>query len=53
MTPKGLSQKFVDDYYKAGNTGKIKENHPILAYYDVNGKPIIPYMRIIIKNKRL
>jgi len=53
MTPKGLSQNFVDDYYKAGNTGKIKENHPILAYYDINGKPVIPYMRIIIKNKRL
>ncbi len=53
LTPKGLSQKFVDDYYKAGGTGLIKENHPILAYYDINGKPIIPYMRIIIKNKRI
>ena len=53
LTVKGLSQKFVDDYYKAGGTGLIKENHPILAYYDINGNPIIPYMRIIIKNKRI
>ncbi len=53
LTPKGLSQKFVDDYYKAGNTGKIKEDHPILAYYDNNGNPVIPYMRLVIKNKTL
>lgn len=53
LTPKGLSQKFVDDYYKAGGTGIIKENHPILAYYDINGKPIIPYMRIVIKHKKI
>ena len=53
LTPKGLSQKFVDDYYKSGGTGFIKENHPILAYYDLNGKPVIPYMRIIIKNKKI
>jgi hypothetical protein len=53
LTPKGLSQKFVDDYYKNGGTGSIKEDHPILAYYDINGKPVIPYMRIIIKNKKI
>jgi hypothetical protein len=53
LTSKGLSQKFVDDYYKAGGTGLIKENHPILAYYDNNGKPTIPYMRIIIKHKKI
>ncbi|WP_034893303.1 adenine-specific methyltransferase EcoRI family protein [Gillisia sp. Hel_I_29] len=53
LTPKGLSQKFVDDYYKNGGTGAIKEDHPILAYYDKDGKPVIPYMRIIIKNKKV
>ena len=51
LTEKGLSQKFVDDYYKHGGKGAIKENHPVLAYYDSNGKPIIPYMRIIIKRR--
>jgi len=52
LTPKGLSQKFVDDYYKTGGTGSIKEDHPVLGYYDNNKKAVIPYMRIIIKNKR-
>ncbi len=53
LTSKGLSQKFVDDYYKAGSTGVIKENHPILGYYSNDGKATIPYMRIIIRNKKL
>jgi len=52
LTPKGLSQKFVDDYYKNDGKGSIKENHPVLAYYDKNNKPVIPYMRIIIKRKK-
>ena len=51
LTPEGLSAKFVKDYYKFGGTGFIKENHPVLGYYDLSGKPIIPYMRILIKNK--
>ena len=51
LTPKGLSQKFVDDYYKFGGKGSIKEDHPVLAFYDKNGKPTIPYMRIIIRRK--
>jgi hypothetical protein len=53
LTPNGLRKKFVNDYYKQGGKGLIKENHPVLGYYDIKGKAIIPYMRIIIKNKRL
>ncbi|MBI5127329.1 adenine-specific methyltransferase EcoRI family protein [Candidatus Roizmanbacteria bacterium] len=49
LTPKGLNKKFVDNYYKTGGTGSIKEDHPVLGYYNNNGKAIIPYMRIIIK----
>lgn len=52
LTPFGLSKKFVDDYYKSGQTGSIKEDHPVLGYYR-NGIPVIPYMRIIIKHKNL
>jgi hypothetical protein len=52
MTEKGLNKKFVEDYYKSGGTGSIKEDHPVLGYYDKNKKPVIPYMRIIIKNKK-
>ena len=52
LTPRGLSQKFVDNYYKNGGTGSIKEDHPVLGYYDKNNKAVIPYMRIIIQNKK-
>jgi len=50
LTPKGLSKKFVEDYYKSGQTGSINEDHPVLGYYK-NNIPVIPYMRIIIKRK--
>ena len=53
LTPKGLSQDFVHKYYKTGGTGSIKEDHPVLGYYNKQGKAVIPYMRIIIKNKNL
>ena len=53
LTSKGLRKDFVDNYYKAGGTGSIKEDHPVLAYYDNNRKPVIPYMRIVIKNKKI
>ena len=53
LTPKGLSAEFVDRYYKTGGTGSIKEDHPVLGYYDKQGKATIPYMRIVIKNKKL
>jgi hypothetical protein len=52
LTSKGLSKKFVDDYYASGGKGSIKEDHPVLGYYDKNEKATIPYMRIIIKNKK-
>jgi len=47
----GMSQKFVDKYYKTGQTGSISEGHPDLCYYDSTGKPVVPYMRIIIRKK--
>lgn len=52
LTPQGLSSKFVEDYYKNGGTGSIKEDHPVLGYYK-DGKAVIPYMRIIIKNIKI
>ncbi len=47
-----LSEKFVKDYYKGGGTGSYKAGNPLLGYYDKNNKATIPYMRIIIKNKK-
>jgi len=52
LIPKGLSKEFVDNYYQNGGTGSISENHPILGYYNEDGKATIPYMRIIIKHKK-
>ena len=53
LTPRGLSEKFVEDYYRAGGTGSIKEDHPVLGYYNEKGRAVIPFMRIIIKNKKV
>ena len=45
----GMSKKFVDAYYKSGQTGQISEGHPDLCYYDHNNNPVVPYMRVLIK----
>lgn len=50
---KTMTKKFVEDYYKGGGTGVYSEGNPLLGYYNSNGVAVIPYMRIIIKNKRL
>ncbi|NCB73856.1 MAG: DNA methyltransferase [Clostridia bacterium] len=48
----GMSKEFVDAYYKSGQTGTISEGHPDLCYYDhSNNKPVVPYMRVLIKHK--
>ena len=52
LNSKGLSEKFVNDYYKNGGKGKVQINHPILGYYNQNNKPIIPYFRILIRRKK-
>ena len=49
---RGMSKKFVEDYYESGQTGQISEGHPDLCYYDKNGKPVVPYMRILIRHKK-
>ncbi len=48
----GMSKKFVDDYYKSGQTGLISEGHPDFCYYDYNNRPTVPYMRVLIKHKK-
>ena len=49
---KGMSKKFVADYYASGQTGQITEGHPDLCYYDINGRPVVPYMRILIRRRK-
>ncbi|KKP66098.1 MAG: Modification methylase EcoRI [Candidatus Roizmanbacteria bacterium GW2011_GWA2_35_19] len=45
----GMSKAFVDAYYKSGQKGTISEGHPDLCYYDHNNRPVVPYMRVLIK----
>ena len=52
LTPKGLNKEFVDNYYQNGGTGLINEDHPILGYYNEDGKATIPYMRILVKIRK-
>ena len=48
----GMSKEFVETYYRQGNKGQISEGHPDLCYYDKDGNAIVPYMRILIKNRK-
>jgi hypothetical protein len=52
-SPIKMSKEFVEDYYKDGGTGSYAENAPLLALYNKEGKAIIPYMRILIRNKKI
>jgi hypothetical protein len=47
----GMSKEFVDAYYASGQTGQITEGHPDLCYYDSSGRPVVPYMRVLIRQK--
>lgn len=47
----GMSKQFVDAYYASGQTGQISEGHPDLCYYDSDGRPVVPYMRVLIRRK--
>ena len=47
----GMSKEFVDAYYASGQTGQISEGHPDLCYYDSNRRPVVPYMRVLIRRK--
>lgn len=53
MKTEGMSEKFVRDYYASGQKAQITEGHPDLCFYDSQGLPKIPYMRILIKNKKV
>ena len=47
----GMSKEFVAAYYASGQTGQISEGHPDLCYYDIDGRPVVPYMRILIRRR--
>ena len=49
-TTPGLSQKFVDDYYRAGGKGAYKEGNPTAGIYKNNIATMI-YKRLFIRPK--
>lgn len=46
---KTIGEKFLEEYFKNGGSGNYVANQYILAYYDNQGKPSIPYMRLLIR----
>lgn len=48
----GMKKDFVDAYFASGQTGQISEGHPDLCYYDKDGRPVVPYRRILIRHKK-
>lgn len=46
----GLTQEFVDDYYKCGGTGAYKEGNPTAGYY-IDDVAKMAYKRIFIIHK--
>jgi hypothetical protein len=47
----GMSKDFVDAYYASGQTGQISAGHPDLCFYDSNNRPVVPFMRVLIRRK--
>lgn len=47
----GMSAQFIQDYFSQGGTAQISEGHPDLCYYDSDGKCVVPYRRVIIRNR--
>lgn len=50
-TTPGLTQQFVDDYYRAGGTGAYREGNPTAGFYD-SGVAKMAYKRIFIRHRR-
>lgn len=46
-----MLKNFVDDYFKNGGTGRYGPKNRLLCYYDSHGKPVVPYMRILIQRE--
>jgi hypothetical protein len=50
-TTPGLTQKFVDDYYRAGGKGAYQAGNPTAGIYE-KGIPRMIYKRIFIRHRR-
>ena len=48
---KNISQDFIDIYKSQGGKREMNSKTPLLCYYDTKGNAVIPYARILVKNK--
>lgn len=48
----GVTEEFYKIYYAQGNKGQIKVGWPLPYYVDKDGRAIIPYKRVLIRNKK-
>ena len=48
----GMTKEFVKAYFASGQTGQISEGHPDLSFFDHEGKPVVPYRRILIRHRK-
>ena len=46
---KGMSESFVNDYYKQGNTGSYRSGNRLAHYRESNGLVKVPFKRILIQ----
>lgn len=47
----GMCASFLADYFAQGGTGAVYPGHPDLGYYTSDGKAIVPYRRVLVRNR--
>lgn len=47
----GLSESFLADYFAQGNVSHVHPGHPDLGYYTADGKAVVPYRRVLVRNR--
>ena len=48
----GMTQEFIDLYYKQGNTGQYTQGNRMGFFIDRSGNAAVPYKRILIRRKK-
>lgn len=46
----GMKADFLEKYFAEGGTGQMQPGHPDLCYYSADGRCVVPYRRVIIRN---
>lgn len=46
----GMRASFLADYFAQGGTGAVYPGHPDLGYYTPDGRAVVPYRRVLVRN---